>query len=94
MRAAECSQLARGELVRVLVAQQKMIETRCGTQEAVRMVHLTLASSCVWRRLGAELSTSSVDRRTTMGARRASFGVSSSGRQCGEGRDADVSQKN
>jgi hypothetical protein len=42
------------------------------------MVHLTLASSCVWRRLGAELSTSSVDRRTTMGARRASFGVSSS----------------
>jgi len=34
-----------------------------------RMVYLTLVSSCVHRRLGAELSTSSVDRRTTVGAR-------------------------
>jgi hypothetical protein len=35
---------------------------------------LTLVSSCVQRRLGAELSTPSVDRRTTVGARKASFG--------------------
>jgi hypothetical protein len=41
---------------------------------------LTLVSSCVQRRLGAELSTSSEDRHTTVyRARRASFGASSSG---------------
>ena len=42
--------------------------TRWGTQE--RMMHLTLVSSCVLHRLGAELNTSYVDRRW---ARRASF---------------------
>jgi hypothetical protein len=51
--------------------------TRGGTQEC--MVYLTLVSSCVQRRLGAELSTSSEDRRTIVRARRASFGASSSG---------------
>jgi hypothetical protein len=44
-----------------------------------RMVYLTLVSSGVWRRFGTELSKPSVDRRITVGARRASFGASSWG---------------
>jgi hypothetical protein len=66
--------------------------TRGGTQE--RMVHLTLVSSCVQHRLGAELSTSSVDRRTAVGAQRASFGASSWGwkevERASECRDANA----
>jgi len=58
------------------------------------MVYLTLVLSCVQRRVGAELGTSSVDRRTTVGARRASFGASSSGwkevERASECRDANA----
>jgi hypothetical protein len=56
---------------------------------------LTLLSCSVQRRLGAELSTLRVDRRTTVGARRVSFGASSSGwKEVGRGRWVEtLSQK-
>jgi hypothetical protein len=61
------------------IQQKKHVHrmTRWGTQE--RMVYLTLVSSRVWHRFGTELSKPRVDRHTTVRARRASFGASSSG---------------
>jgi hypothetical protein len=50
-----------------------------GHTRRASVVYLTLVSSSVQRGLGAELSASSVDRRTTVGARRASFGAPLSG---------------